>query len=180
MLGQVAIALVGVLRAGEAGVLAHRPEPVAVHAGVDAAGEGVFAGLAEALLQPWPDVVLLVEALDLDARVGDPVIGALLLGEHRRDVAVQVLVHRGLLLGLRRAVARCVLRLRLVLWPGGHGSRIDPEGVPERYDATAMASLPCACFDSEVGECGAGLLQRIGPLDRHAEVTVGEKLRQPL
>ena len=39
VLDQVAVALVRVLGAREAGVLAHRPEPVAVHAVVDAARE---------------------------------------------------------------------------------------------------------------------------------------------
>jgi hypothetical protein len=33
---------------------------------VDAAGEGILAGISEALLQPGGDVVLLIEALDLD------------------------------------------------------------------------------------------------------------------
>ena len=89
VLDQVAVALVGVLGRGEAGVLAHRPEPVAVHALVDAAGEGRRAGLAEPLLQPGRDVVLGVEALDLDPRVGeDPlVVGP----DHRRDRAVGLL-----------------------------------------------------------------------------------------
>ena len=52
VLEQVAVAPVGVLGAGEAGVLAHRPEPVAVHALVDAAGERVGARLAEPLVEP--------------------------------------------------------------------------------------------------------------------------------
>ncbi len=51
---QVAVALVGFLGRGEAGVLAHRPEPVAVHPLVDAAGERCAAGLAEPLLSPGP------------------------------------------------------------------------------------------------------------------------------
>ena len=94
VLDQVAVALVGVLRAGEAGVLAHRPEPVAVHALVDPAGERVVAGLAEPLFEPGGDVVLVVEAVDLDPRVGEHalVVGA----DDRRDVAVQILLDRPL------------------------------------------------------------------------------------
>ena len=90
MLDQVAVALVGVLGAREAGVLAHRPEPVAVHARVDAAREGVLARLAEPLLQAGRHVVGLVEPVDLDPGVGEAplVVGA----DDRRDVAVQVLL----------------------------------------------------------------------------------------
>ncbi len=94
VLDQVAVALVGVLGAGEAGVLAHRPEAVAVHALVDPAGERIVAGLAEALVEPGCDVALLVEAVDLDPRVGEHalVVGA----DDRRDVAVQILLHHAL------------------------------------------------------------------------------------
>ena len=46
---QVAEALVGLLDGAEAGELAHRPEPPAVHRRVDAAGERVLAGVAELL-----------------------------------------------------------------------------------------------------------------------------------
>jgi hypothetical protein len=46
VLDQVAVALVGVLGGREAGVLAHRPEPVAVHPVVDAARERRLARLA--------------------------------------------------------------------------------------------------------------------------------------
>ena len=61
VLDQVAVALVRVLGGREAGVLAHRPEPVAIHALVDAAGERVVAGLAEPLLEVGGDVGLVVE-----------------------------------------------------------------------------------------------------------------------
>ena len=94
VLDQVAVALVGVLGAGEAGVLAHRPEPVAVHAVVDAAGERVGAGLAEPLLEARGDVGLVVEPVDLDPGVGEH---ALVVGpDDRGDVAVQVLLDRPL------------------------------------------------------------------------------------
>src|SRR5690606_7509603 len=78
VLDQVAVALVGVLGAREPRVLAHRPEAVAVHPLVDAAGERVGAGLAQALLEPRGDVVGVVEALDLDAGIGEDafVVGA--------------------------------------------------------------------------------------------------------
>ena len=44
---QVAEALVGLLGGAEAGELAHRPQPAAVHRGVDAAREGVAARQAD-------------------------------------------------------------------------------------------------------------------------------------
>src|SRR5215216_4443827 len=65
---------------------------------MDPARERIRAGLAESLLEPRRNVVLLVEAIDLDARVGEP---AGIVGPHRRrDVTVQVLLDRPLL-GLR-------------------------------------------------------------------------------
>ncbi len=47
VLEEIAIALIGIFGAGEAGILAHGPEAGAIHGGLDAAGEGVFAGEAE-------------------------------------------------------------------------------------------------------------------------------------
>jgi len=44
---EIAIALVGFGGRGEAGVLAHGPEAATVHGGVDAAGERVFARIAD-------------------------------------------------------------------------------------------------------------------------------------
>ena len=41
---QIAIAAVALFGGSEAGVLAHGPEPAAVHVRIDAAGEGVLAG----------------------------------------------------------------------------------------------------------------------------------------
>ena len=46
---QVAVAVVGLFGGGEAGVLAHRPEPPAIHGRLDAAGVGILAGEAELL-----------------------------------------------------------------------------------------------------------------------------------
>ncbi len=66
---QVAVALVGLLRRRVAGVLAHRPELTAVHLAVYPARVRVAPGLAE--LELCREVVLVVERLDLDARVGE-------------------------------------------------------------------------------------------------------------
>ena len=44
LLQQVAVALVGLLGGGEAGVLAHRPEAPAIHRRLDAARVGILAG----------------------------------------------------------------------------------------------------------------------------------------
>jgi hypothetical protein len=88
---------------------------------VDPAGEWVLTGLAEALLETGLDVVLLLEALYVDPGVGDPPVLALLLGEHGGDVAMEVLVDRGLDAGL-------------VLAPGGHGDRIDTASWHRRLD----------------------------------------------
>ena len=90
-LDQVAIASVGVLGAGEAGVLAHGPEPIAIHAVVDAAGERKLPRLAEALLELGRDVVGVVEALDLDPRVGEH---ALVVGTDDRGQVLVLAVDR--------------------------------------------------------------------------------------
>ena len=66
---QVLVALVGLLRRRVAGVLAHRPQPLAVHLAVHAARVGELAGLAE--VEVRGQVGLVVERLDLDARVGE-------------------------------------------------------------------------------------------------------------
>ena len=78
---QVAVALVGLLRGGVAGVLAHRPRLLAVHLAVHAARVGELAGLAE--VEIGGQVGLGVELGDLDARVGEAagVVGA----DDRRD-----------------------------------------------------------------------------------------------
>ena len=62
---EIAIALVGFDGGAEAGVLAHGPEAAAVHGGVDAAGVGKFAGVADGRF--WiraGKIVLRVEAID--------------------------------------------------------------------------------------------------------------------
>ena len=66
---EIAIALVGFDGGAEAGVLAHGPEAAAVHGGVDAAGVGEFAGVADGGV--WVgggEIGLGVEAVDGEAR----------------------------------------------------------------------------------------------------------------
>ena len=70
MLEQVAEARVRLLRRAEAGELAHRPEPAAVHRRIDAARERIGAGPAEVALVVELDVLGRVERLVLDAGDG--------------------------------------------------------------------------------------------------------------
>ena len=63
MVEQEAEALVGLLGGAEAGELAHRPEPAAVHRRVDAARERKLAGEADPLVER-ADVLGAVERLD--------------------------------------------------------------------------------------------------------------------
>ena len=86
VLEEVAVTPVRVLGAREAGVLAHRPKAVAVHAVVDPACERVLARLAEPLLQPFGDVARVIKLVDLDARVGEDAL--VVRPRDRRDVAV--------------------------------------------------------------------------------------------
>ncbi len=80
---QVAVALVGLLRARVARVLAHRPELLAVHAGVHAARVRLLARGAETLGEVGGEVVLGVDRLDLDPGIGEP---ARIVGpDDRRD-----------------------------------------------------------------------------------------------
>jgi hypothetical protein len=69
---QVLEALVGVGRITEAGVLAHGPRLLAVHLAVDAAGEGILAGLADHChAAAGLDVGCGIQRLDLDAGLVD-------------------------------------------------------------------------------------------------------------
>src|SRR5262245_8044159 len=47
LLEQVAVAAIGFFRGAKAGVLAHGPQPPAIHGRLDSAGEGIVAGKAE-------------------------------------------------------------------------------------------------------------------------------------
>src|SRR5437016_12385881 len=67
VLEEVAEARVRLLRRAEAGELAHRPEPAAVHRRVDAARERIGAGPAEVALVVELNVLGRVERLVLDA-----------------------------------------------------------------------------------------------------------------
>ena len=66
VLGQVAEALVRLLRRAETGELAHRPQASAVHRRIDAAGERVLAGIAEVAAVLDADVLGRRERLVLD------------------------------------------------------------------------------------------------------------------
>ncbi len=70
VLEQVAEARVRLLRRPEAGELAHRPEPAAVHRGIDAARERIRARPAEVAVVVELDVLGRVERLVLDAGDG--------------------------------------------------------------------------------------------------------------
>ena len=87
---QVAEALVGLLGRAEAGELAHRPEPAAVHRRVGAAGEGILARVAEVALVVDVGVFGAVERLDRLA--GDRGVVYVV----RRAVGVRPILRRGL------------------------------------------------------------------------------------
>src|SRR5216683_2957664 len=75
---EVTIAAVGFLGVAEAGVLAHRPEPPAIHRGLHAAREGVFAGEADIVEEiEILDVIGLVSPLDFDSGSGGEALAAL-------------------------------------------------------------------------------------------------------
>ena len=61
---------VGVLGGTEARELAHRPEPPAVHAGVDAAGVGELPRKTDPFLRAAGQILRRVERLDLHVRDG--------------------------------------------------------------------------------------------------------------
>src|SRR6266516_1270192 len=84
MLEEVAEACVRLLRRAEAGELAHRPEPAAVHRRVDAARKRIGARPAEIALVVELDVLGRVERLVLDAGDGRGELSAAL---RRRLVA---------------------------------------------------------------------------------------------
>ena len=86
VLEQVAEALVRLLGRAEAGELAHRPEPAAVHRRVDAARERVLPRIAEIALVVDPDVLRRVQRLDRkpgDRRGRARVSRLALRGRHR-------------------------------------------------------------------------------------------------
>jgi hypothetical protein len=65
---QVPEALVRLLGGAEAGELPHRPQPAAVHRGINAAGERERARVAEVAVGIDPDALDGVEGLVLEAR----------------------------------------------------------------------------------------------------------------
>src|SRR5262249_59569881 len=72
---QVAEPRVGVGAGAEAGDLAHRPEPAAVHRRIGPAREGVLPGEADRLVRRIGDVLGRVDPLPRESRDG-PVLGA--------------------------------------------------------------------------------------------------------
>src|SRR4029453_5119306 len=75
VLQQVAEAGVGLGGRPEAGVLAHRPGPPAVHGRVDAAGEGVLARLPQGRPGVEPGQIRgPVDHLHRDVRLGEPLV----------------------------------------------------------------------------------------------------------
>ena len=68
---QIFVALVGLLGVAHAGVLAHGPEAAAVHGGLHAAREWIFAGIARlAFLVPFFQVRRRIELAHRDMRGG--------------------------------------------------------------------------------------------------------------
>ena len=120
-LDQVVEALVGCLRVAEAGILAHRPGPPAVHVAMDAAGEGIFAGLflarpvAAAASVAAIQVGCGIDRLHLDAGVGEDRLHApwqIAVGqiEFAFDVSGQFLGHRATFSSIYRTMSSSRLR----------------------------------------------------------------------
>ena len=120
-LDQVVEALVGRLRVAEAGILAHRPGAPAVHVAMDAAGEGILAGLfparpvAAAASVAAVQVRRRVDRLYLDAGVGEDRLHApwqITVGqiEFAFDVSGQFLGHRATFSSIYRTMSSSRLR----------------------------------------------------------------------
>jgi len=77
---QVVVALVGLARVAEAGVLAHGPEAAAVHRRLRAAGEGILPGLAELRLVVGVVLRRPIDVFERDAGVGLELVLAELRG----------------------------------------------------------------------------------------------------
>src|SRR5690606_8604843 len=117
-----------------------------VHPLVDAAGERVGAGLAQALLEPRGDVVGVVEALDLDAGIGEH---AFVVGAYDgRDVAMRAGVDRdGLIVAHAwRIWARLRRRRRLARLPSVACALRSPASAdcPRRFRTTSAWPRSCA------------------------------------
>ena len=67
---QIVVALVGLFGVAHAGVLAHGPQPSAIHGGLNAAGVGKFAGKADLLLATLALFSRRVQRLNFDAGAG--------------------------------------------------------------------------------------------------------------
>src|SRR5208282_5022820 len=85
LLEQVAVAAVRLLRAAEARVLAHRPQPSAIHRRLHAAGKRILAWKAEVVDKiEVVQVFGIVRPLDFDSRAGDEIRLALSAALQRR------------------------------------------------------------------------------------------------
>src|SRR5260370_8347228 len=74
LLEQVTVAAIGFLRAAETRVLAHRPQPSAIHRRLHAARKRILAGKADLVHKVEAvQVVGIVSAFDLDSRAGDEI-----------------------------------------------------------------------------------------------------------
>ncbi len=119
---QVAKTLVGLLRGAEAGELAHRPQPPAIHRRVHAAREGIRAGQADLL--GFGQITLAVERRDRDTRQRRE--GRVALGGRSVGRAPFVEVGRDRLAARGRRHARIVRRAAAptpVLFPSKRGNR---------------------------------------------------------
>ena len=163
VLQQIAEAGVRLLGAAEAGELPHRPEPAAVHRGIDAARERIDAREAEVALVVDLDVVGRVERLVLEP------------GDRREELAVPLglrLVELALPLGGRRRTARVDPRS----WPcscrlyGRDSDSCLPPSLPiirsvEKFVAVVICALLTAPASGASNSPHAGgLLQRAARL----------------
>src|SRR5260370_32811119 len=78
LLEQVTVTAIGFLGAAEARVLAHRPQPSAIHRRLHPARKRILAGKADLVHKiDAAQVVAIVSTFDLDPRAGDEILLAL-------------------------------------------------------------------------------------------------------
>src|SRR5271167_3621582 len=107
---QVAIAAIRFFRITEAGVLTHRPQPPAIHRGLDAARERIIARETQIVQEIEAiEVFGIVLALDLDSRRGGEMLAPLATAFERRGDAFRLpalarLAYRGAIAAMFRRV----------------------------------------------------------------------------
>src|SRR5205823_2824306 len=143
VLEQVAKALVRLLGRAEAGELAHRPEPAAVHRRVGPAGERIDPGIAEVALVVEADVVWCVERLGLDP------------GDRREELALPLRLRAvelvAPLLGRRR-----LLRLGTRVLGRGHARIVGPRKFsPDSHRAATVARTRADYISTHVRSASA-------------------------